>query len=828
MRAASRIGRGQVLLPAALFATIVFLTAPTPADAAWPNAPALNLTVCNAAAVQDNPVLAPDGVGGQYIAWEDLRSGIARIYAQHILGSGVPDPAWPSNGVPVVTFNSSQFSPKLVSDGSRGAIVSWQDGRAGSYDIYAQHLITSGVDPAWPAVGRAVCTDPFTQTSNSITTDGAGGAILAWVDFRTAGSTGQDVYAQHLFASGTVDPAWPVNGRALVTAAGNQTTTTSGLPMVPDGAGGAIVVWADLRAANYDVYAQHVMGTGAVDPAWPIDGKALCIAAFNQTVAVAVEDGSGGAYVAWQDQRATPKIYAIHVVGSGAIAQGWPVDGLSTNTGIATQITPFMASDGAGGAICSWSDFRTGSNYDVYAQHLLPTGVDASWPADGLGVAALANFQYAGGVVSDGAGGAIMVFVDTRSGFNDLYAQHVLANGSLDARWPASGRAFCTAADHQPTPSAISDGAGGIVAAWPDQRSGANDIYAQRVARFGYLGTPEAEIASVKDVPNDQGGKVKLSWYASYLDTNNDPNLNYYEIYRSVPPNAAQAALRHGARLLSGPGDVPRSGEKAILAPSAATGAYFWELLYTQYASHFLPTYSYLASTAGDSTGAYNPRTAFMIVGRGYDPSWYWMSRPDSGYSVDNLPPYTPAPFTGQYSSGQATLHWDPNTETDFANYRLYRGTTTSFVPGPGNLVASPPDTGYADAAGAPYYYKLSAVDTHGNESGFALLTPNGVLDVPGGNLPGRVAFATPWPNPASVSARFALAMPRDAKVSLAIFDAGGRRMRELVSGSLPAGEHTRVWDLRDDAGNRVAPGLYFATLDVGGARITRRFAVMR
>jgi hypothetical protein len=101
-------------------------------------------------------------------------------------------------------------------------------------------------------------------------------------------------------------------------------------------------------------------------------------------------------------------------------------------------------------------------------------------------------------------------------------------------------------------------------------------------------------------------------------------------------------------------------------------------------------------------------------------------------------------------------------------------------------------------------------------------------VDVPGASLPSRVALAAPWPNPAMESARFALAMPRDARVSLGIIDAGGRRVRSLVSGSLPAGDHTRVWDLRDDSGHRVAPGLYFAALEVDGARITRRFAVVR
>ena len=44
-----------------------------------------------------------------------------------------------------------------------------------------------------------------------------------------------------------------------------------------------------------------------------------------------------------------------------------------------------------------------------------------------------------------------------------------------------------------------------------------------------------------------------------------------------------------------------------------------------------------------------------------------WFSAPDSGYSVDNLPPAVPAPFTGQYVAGTASLHWNRNLEADLA-----------------------------------------------------------------------------------------------------------------------------------------------------------------
>ena len=115
---------------------------------------------------------------------------------------------------------------------------------------------------------------------------------------------------------------------------------------------------------------------------------------------------------------------------------------------------------------------------------------------------------------------------------------------------------------------------------------------------------------------------------------------------------------------------------------------------------------------------------------------------------MDNVAPEAPAPFTGTYSAGTSVLHWDPNSEPDLANYRLYRGTTAGFTPGPGNLVASPSDTGYVDASGTPHYYKLSAVDIHGNESPATLLLPAGTLAV-GERAAPALALGRPSPNPA-------------------------------------------------------------------------------
>ena len=91
---------------------------------------------------------------------------------------------------------------------------------------------------------------------------------------------------------------------------------------------------------------------------------------------------------------------------------------------------------------------------------------------------------------------------------------------------------------------------------------------------------------------------------------------------------------------------------------------------------------------------------------------------------MDNLGPATPT-FLAARREGDATfLRWLPNTEADLAGYRLYRGSDGGFTPAPANLVAAPADTGYLDAGARLFaWYKLMAVDVHGNESPVATRT---------------------------------------------------------------------------------------------------------
>jgi len=92
--------------------------------------------------------------------------------------------------------------------------------------------------------------------------------------------------------------------------------------------------------------------------------------------------------------------------------------------------------------------------------------------------------------------------------------------------------------------------------------------------------------------------------------------------------------------------------------------------------------------------------------------------------------------------------------------------------------------------------------------------------------LPTVLRFAPPAPNPLHRSAAFAFDLPEAAPVSLAIFDAGGRRVAQLADGSWPAGRHHLDWVAARD-GRTLPAGLYFASFKTPGMEKVARIVVL-
>jgi len=262
--------------------------------------------------------------------------------------------------------------------------------------------------------------------------------------------------------------------------------------IAPDGSGGAIIAWVDQRT-GLDIYAQRIDANGFVK--WTANGIAISTAAYFRAQAAIISDGSGGAIITWADYRngIDFDIYAQRVDGNGVIK--WTADGVGICMGKGDQTFPVMTSDGNGGAIITWTDQRdlaTNSN-DIYAQGINADGT-LKWPQT-IAISTNPDGVVSPSITTDGSGGAIITWVEDMSLHNDtsagdLYAQRLDHNGLT--LWATDGVSICAAKRQQLNPVIATDGLGGAFISWEDERDISinplnSDIYAQRVNANGVV-----------------------------------------------------------------------------------------------------------------------------------------------------------------------------------------------------------------------------------------------------------------------------------------------------------------------------------------------------
>jgi len=78
-------------------------------------------------------------------------------------------------------------------------------------------------------------------------------------------------------------------------------------------------------------------------------------------------------------------------------------------------------------------------------------------------------------------------------------------------------------------------------------------------------------------------------------------------------------------------------------------------------------------------------------------------------------------------------------------------------------------------------------------------------------------------PNPSSGQTQIAFTLPKEGPVTIAIYDVIGRRLRQWVWSTLPAGQHHVEWNGLASDGHRVPSGVLFYRLEAGGQTLNKK-----
>jgi hypothetical protein len=349
------------------------------------------------------PKLVPDGAGGAIITWFDRRYGWpnSTIGVQRVNPHG--DTLWKANGIEISLQCNSWAYPEIASYGTNGAVITWIgidgevlvqkidtagnvlwreggelvktegsepqiiiDGTGGALicwfdyvddyarsDVFAQR-VDAGGSILWTAAGDTICAENWYQHKPDLVTDGAGGAIVGWLDSRTNNDTSY-VYAQKVTASGS--KAWDRNGIKI-----SEVPGFNRMRIANDGAGGAFFIW---QGKNGDIFVHRINNDGSA--AW--DEEVQLTFGTNPGNPRVIADGFGGAIISW---RSYNSLYVQHINAEGEST--YQMEGKIVSIGNYGKDFQSHCTDNFGNIYVTWEDNRPIYTTDIYAHKITLPG----------------------------------------------------------------------------------------------------------------------------------------------------------------------------------------------------------------------------------------------------------------------------------------------------------------------------------------------------------------------------------------------------------------------------------------------------------------------
>jgi hypothetical protein len=172
-----------------------------------------------------------------------------------------------------------------------------------------------------------------------------------------------------------------------------------------------------------------------------------------------------------------------------------------------------------------------------------------------------------------------------------------------------------------------------------------------------------------------------------------------------------------------------------------------------------------------------------------------------------------PIPTGNNIYSTAAAGDIDDDGDVDIA-FTSYDGTVN---------VLDFPGASYPDAYQWPTYAGNNARTATYGDRGPAVSAPS----LPEGT-PLVLSLDGATPNPFAFGTTVRYVVPRDQRITLAVYNVSGRLVRSLVNGPVTAGANAVRWDGRDGQGRPLSSGVYFFRLQDDARSLTRKAVLLR
>ncbi|MEW6015368.1 MAG: FlgD immunoglobulin-like domain containing protein [Candidatus Zixiibacteriota bacterium] len=359
---------------------------------------------------------------------------------------------------------ADQLNPRLTLGAPGSVIVIWYDKRGGQNNIYCQYLDSAG----YLSGGNQLVNDidiGIPQMEPSVSANRFGQVAGVWKDYRNGDYPfGADIYFSR------IEPSQTISDINLTSELPDSTTESPDIALFSDGS--SMVVWADYRNRNWDIYGQRLSSSGGLlGTNFRLNSEAGTFAQHSPRVCGMID---GSFVVVWYDNRlGNDDIFCRRYDRNGApIGSEFKV---SDDAGTARQAFPVVAADGYRRFYIAWVDWRNGQypqNPDIYLRRYDSAGaaLSASMKVnlnDGL------TAQREVALASDNIGNLCLAWADSSTGQWNVRAQ-IIDNLGL-----FSGSAFKVHQDdlgRQLQPAVTMDNYN-LYFAWADSRSGNFDIY---------------------------------------------------------------------------------------------------------------------------------------------------------------------------------------------------------------------------------------------------------------------------------------------------------------------------------------------------------------